>query len=152
MQCDNGVNMCDIMLRYSRTFSINATVSEDFDQSIHLNIAYCILTLSFFNGQTLSYNVWQDGSKKPFFGKVNLPMFICVPFGVQIKGKIFLLFLCEFFLNGIHSFNNPNCFFLNLCPKRNANSPGEVNFSEKKVFFLSHPNVRALMNEASCYY
>ena len=32
-----------------------------------------------------------------FFGKVNLPTWISVPFGVQIKGKIFLLFLCEFY-------------------------------------------------------
>ena len=29
------------------------------------------------------------------------------------------------------------CFFLDFCPKRNTNSPGEVNFSEKKVFWAT---------------
>ena len=29
------------------------------------------------------------------------------------------------------------CFFPNLCPKRNANSSGEVNFSEKRFFWTT---------------
>ena len=160
------------------------------------------------------------GWLKKLFGKVNLPMWICVPFGVQIKGKIFFLFFffwifwppiwpsifliigngingaisskchrtpesAQNFLNGLHSFNNPKwniiplrntnfsekatftlhwvccfwggvggqkkwekylfCFFLNWCPKRNANPPGEVNFSEKKLF-LSHPTTYKYRN------
>ena len=35
--------------------------------------------------------------KKPFFGKVNLPTWISVPSGVQIKEKTFLSFFSEFY-------------------------------------------------------